>query len=135
MHRRELQHRTALGILLLYIPAYRSIVGMILYLAGSTRSYTAYNVDECARIYHYPIFSHEIGLKHIAWHTILRIWGHLIISCQIGPRERSNARRAILQKLPNALATRSEQAALYYHLSILFYLCYYYTYFFECSCY
>jgi hypothetical protein len=45
---------------------YRSIVGMMLYLAGSTRPDIAYVVHQCARFSHNPKRSHEIGVKHIA---------------------------------------------------------------------
>ena len=44
---------------------YRSIVGMLLYLAGSTRPDIAYAVHQCARFSHSPKASHEIGVKHI----------------------------------------------------------------------
>ena len=44
---------------------YRSIVGMILYLAGSTRLDIAYEVHQCARFSHNRKRSHEIGLKHL----------------------------------------------------------------------
>ena len=42
-----------------------SIVGMLLYLAGSTRPDIAYAVHQCARFSHLPKASHEIGVKHI----------------------------------------------------------------------
>ena len=45
---------------------YRSIVGMMLYLAGSTRPDIAYAVHQYARISHSPKRSHEIGVNHIA---------------------------------------------------------------------
>ena len=45
---------------------YRSVVGMMLYLAGSTRPDIAYAVHQCARFSHNPKRSHEVGLKHIA---------------------------------------------------------------------
>ena len=45
---------------------YRSIVGMMLYLAGSTRPNITYTVHQCARFSHIPRRSHEIGVKHIA---------------------------------------------------------------------
>ena len=44
---------------------YRSIVGMLLYLAGSTRPDISYAVHQCARFSHNPKASHEIGVKHI----------------------------------------------------------------------
>ena len=44
---------------------YRSIVGILLYLAGSTRPDIAYAVHQCARFSHLPKASHEIGVKHI----------------------------------------------------------------------
>ena len=44
---------------------YRSIVGMLLYLAGSTCPNIAYAVHQCARFSHQPKTSHEIRLKHI----------------------------------------------------------------------
>ena len=44
---------------------YRSIVGMLLYLAGSSRPYFAYTVHQCARFAHNPKESHEVGVKHI----------------------------------------------------------------------
>ena len=45
---------------------YRSIVGMMLYLAGSTRPDIAYDVHQCARFSHNPKKKHEVGVKHIA---------------------------------------------------------------------
>ena len=45
---------------------YRSVVGMMLYLAGSTRPDIAYAVHQCARFSHNPRRCHEVGLKHIA---------------------------------------------------------------------
>ena len=45
---------------------YRSIVGMMLYLAGSTRPDIAYAVHQCARFSHNPKHSHEVRVKHIA---------------------------------------------------------------------
>ena len=45
---------------------YRSIVGMILYLAGSTRTDIKYAVHQYARFSHDPRCSHELELKHIA---------------------------------------------------------------------
>ena len=45
---------------------YRSIVGMMLYLAGSTKPDISYAVHQCARFSHSPKQSHEIGVKHIA---------------------------------------------------------------------
>ena len=46
---------------------YRSMVGMMLYLAGSTRPYIVYAVNQqCTRFSHNPKRSHEAGLKHIA---------------------------------------------------------------------
>ena len=45
---------------------YRSIVGMLLYLAGSTRPDIAYAMHQCARFSRNPKHSHEIGVKHIA---------------------------------------------------------------------
>ena len=45
---------------------YRSIVGMMLYLAGITRPNIAYAVHQCARFSHSLKQSHEIGVKHIA---------------------------------------------------------------------
>ena len=44
---------------------YRSIVGMLLYLAGSTRPDIAYAVHQCAIFSHQPQASHEVGIKHI----------------------------------------------------------------------
>ena len=44
---------------------YRSIVGMMLYLAGRTRPDIAYAVHQCARFSHNPEKSHEVGVKHI----------------------------------------------------------------------
>ena len=44
---------------------YRSIVGMILYLVGSTRPDIAYDVHQCARFSYNPKCSHDIGVKHI----------------------------------------------------------------------
>ena len=45
---------------------YWSIVGMLLYLSGSSRPDIAYAVHQCARFSHNPKRSHEIVLKHIA---------------------------------------------------------------------
>ena len=45
---------------------YRSIVGMMLYLAGSTRPDIVYAVHQCDRFSHSPKRSNEIGVKHIA---------------------------------------------------------------------
>jgi len=45
---------------------YRSVVGMMLYLAGSTRPDIAYAVHQCARFSHNPRRCREVGLKHIA---------------------------------------------------------------------
>ena len=45
---------------------YRSVVGMMLYLAGNTRPDIAYAVHQCARFSHNPRRCHEVGLKHIA---------------------------------------------------------------------
>ena len=45
---------------------YRSIVGMVLYLSGSTRPDIAYDVHQCARFSHAPKHRHEIGVKHSA---------------------------------------------------------------------
>ena len=47
---------------------YRSIVGMLLYLAGSTRPDISYAVHQCARFSHKPKASHEIGVTHIVWY-------------------------------------------------------------------
>ena len=44
---------------------YRSIVGMMLYLADSTRPDIAYTVHQCAIFSHSPKRSYEIGVKHI----------------------------------------------------------------------
>ena len=44
---------------------YRSIVGMLIYLAGSTRPDIAYVVYQCTRLSHLPKASHEIGVKYI----------------------------------------------------------------------
>ena len=41
------------------------MVGMMLYLAGSTRPEIAYAVHQCARFSHNPKQCHEVGLKHI----------------------------------------------------------------------
>ena len=45
---------------------YRSIVGMMLYLACSTRPDIAYAVHQFARFFHSPKRSYEIGVIHIA---------------------------------------------------------------------
>ena len=45
---------------------YISIVGMILYLGGSTRPDIAYAVHQCVRFSRGSKRSHEIGVKHIA---------------------------------------------------------------------
>jgi len=45
---------------------YRSIVGMMLYLAVSTRPDISYAVHQYARFSHSPKQSHEIGVNHIA---------------------------------------------------------------------
>ena len=50
---------------------YRSVVGMILYLAGSTRPDIAFAMHQCARPSHNPKRSHKIALKHI----IQYLWG------------------------------------------------------------
>ena len=42
---------------------YRSIVGILLYLAFSTRPDIAYAVHQCVRFSHNPRHSHEIGVK------------------------------------------------------------------------
>ena len=42
------------------------MVGMMLYLAGSTRPDIEYAVHQCARFSHNPKRCHEVGLKHIA---------------------------------------------------------------------
>ena len=44
---------------------YRSIVGMLQYLAGSTRPDISYAVHQCARFSHNPKASHEVGVKNI----------------------------------------------------------------------
>ena len=44
---------------------YRSVVGMLLYLAGSSRPDIAYVVHQCARFSHNPKNSHEVDVKHI----------------------------------------------------------------------
>ena len=45
---------------------YRSVVGMMLYLAGSTRLDIVYAVHQCARLSHNQKRSYEVGIKHIA---------------------------------------------------------------------
>ena len=45
---------------------YRSIFGMMLYLAGSTLLNIIYAVHQCARFSHNPKKSYEVGVKHIA---------------------------------------------------------------------
>ena len=45
---------------------YRSLVGMIMYLAGSTHLDIAYAVHQCGRFSHNRRRCHELGLKHIA---------------------------------------------------------------------
>ena len=45
---------------------YWSIVGIVLYLAGSTHLNIAYTVHQCARFSRNPQKSHNFGLKHIA---------------------------------------------------------------------
>ena len=45
---------------------YRFIVGMMLYLSGSTRPDIVYAVHQCTIFSHNPKRSHEVGLKHIA---------------------------------------------------------------------
>ena len=45
---------------------YRSIVGIMLYLVGSTRLDISYAVHQCARFYHSSKRSHKIDVKHIA---------------------------------------------------------------------
>ena len=45
---------------------YRSIVGMMLYLAGSTRPDISYAARQCERFSHDPESSHELGLNYIA---------------------------------------------------------------------
>ena len=44
---------------------YRSIVGMMLYLAGSTQPDIAYAVHQCSRFSHSLKRSHDIGVKDI----------------------------------------------------------------------
>ena len=44
---------------------YASVVGMLLYLSGNTRSDLAYAVNYCARYMANPRESHEVGLKRI----------------------------------------------------------------------
>ena len=45
---------------------YRSVSGMMLYLAGSTRSDIVYVVHQCVRFSYNPKKIHEVGVKHIA---------------------------------------------------------------------
>ena len=45
---------------------HRSVVGMMLYIAGSTRPDIKYAVHQYARFSHNPKRCHEVGLKHIA---------------------------------------------------------------------
>ena len=44
---------------------YRSVVGMMLYLAGSIHPDIAHAVHQCARFSHNPKRCHEVGLKYI----------------------------------------------------------------------
>ncbi len=44
---------------------YRSVVGMLLYLASNSRPDIAFAVHQCARFSHCPCASHEIALKKI----------------------------------------------------------------------
>ena len=44
---------------------YASVVGMLMYLAGSTRPDISFAVHQCARYTHFPRHSHEVALKHI----------------------------------------------------------------------
>ena len=44
---------------------YRSIVGMLIYLAESTRPGISYDVHQYAKSLHQPKASHDIGVKHI----------------------------------------------------------------------
>ena len=44
---------------------YRSVVGMLLYLGGSTRTDISYAVHQCARFSHKPMRFHEVALKQI----------------------------------------------------------------------
>ena len=44
---------------------YQSIVGMLLYLGGSTKPDMTYTVHQCARFSHALKRSHKIGIKHI----------------------------------------------------------------------
>ena len=46
--------------------SYISIVVMLLYLTRSTKPDITFVVHQCARFYHAPKHSHEVGLKHIA---------------------------------------------------------------------
>ena len=45
---------------------YRSVVGIMLYLAGSSRPDISYDVHQCARFSHGPKHSHEVNIKQIA---------------------------------------------------------------------
>ena len=45
---------------------YSSIVGILLYLTGSTRPDISYAVHQCTRFSHSPKRSHELGVKYIA---------------------------------------------------------------------
>ena len=45
---------------------YRSSVGMMLYLTGSSRPYIAYAVHKCARFSNDPKYSHEVGIKQFS---------------------------------------------------------------------
>ena len=47
---------------------YRSVVGIMLYLAGSNRPDISYMVHQCTRFSHNSKHSHEVGVKYIAWY-------------------------------------------------------------------
>ena len=62
--------------------SYRSVVGMLLYLAGNTRPDIAFAVHQCARFSHRPMKIHEDAVKRIVRYLIGTIDKGLIFRLQ-----------------------------------------------------